>query len=206
MTNAYVVVQEFERRVADRFGMAHGLAVDCCTNAIFLSIKYRQACGFECLHATIPSKTYISVPFALKSAGLEVRFRQEHWGTFYRVDPWFVWDAAKHWAHPELVEYADPDKRGLWCLSFHVKKPIPIGRGGMILTNDDKAAEWLRRARYDGRSGIPYEQENIAELGYHMYITPEQAARGLSLMDVHPEGVQIEREDYPDLTKMRVFG
>ncbi len=38
-----------------------------------------------------------------------------------------------------------------------------------------------------------------------MYMTPEQAARGMALMDIYPEGVEIPSEDYPDLSEMPVF-
>ena len=38
----------------------------------------------------------------------------------------------------------------LTCLSFHHRKHLPIGRGGMILT-DSKKLMWLK-ARYDGRN------------------------------------------------------
>ena len=204
--NAYETVERFERRVADRFGMAHGIAVDCCTSAIFLCIKWRQRCGYRYDYATIPCRTYISVPFALQDCGLTVRFSAQAWGSFYEVEPWGVMDAAKHWKFPELVDQRQRHPHSLlWCFSFHIKKPIPIGRGGMILTDDAEAAEWLRRARYDGRSGVAFDKDNIKERGWHRYITPEQAGRGLSLMDIYPDGVDIPFELYPDLSKMEVF-
>ena len=37
-------------------------------------------------------------------------------------------------------------------LSFHIKKQLPIGKGGMILTDDQQAVEWFKKARYEGRS------------------------------------------------------
>jgi dTDP-4-amino-4,6-dideoxygalactose transaminase len=39
----------------------------------------------------------------------------------------------------------------LHTLSFHRRKHLAIGRGGMILTDDAEAAKWLRLARYDTR-------------------------------------------------------
>ena len=37
-------------------------------------------------------------------------------------------------------------------LSFHKKKILNIGKGGMILTNDEKFVEWAKRPMiYDGR-------------------------------------------------------
>jgi hypothetical protein len=76
----------------------------------------------------------------------------------------------------------------------------------MILTDSEQARDWLRKARYDGRSGLPYKQERIEMLGYHCYMTPEQAARGLQLFDVMPkDGFPDLTEDYPDLREMPVF-
>ncbi len=37
------------------------------------------------------------------------------------------------------------------ALSFHIKKQLPIGKGGMVLTDDKKAYEWFKKARYEGR-------------------------------------------------------
>jgi hypothetical protein len=51
----------------------------------------------------------------------------------------------------------------------------------MILTDDNKAAMWFRKMRFDGRDEIPKEKDNVKMMGYNMYLTPEQAARGLEL-------------------------
>jgi hypothetical protein len=75
----------------------------------------------------------------------------------------------------------------------------------MVITNDSVAAAWLRTARYDGREGVAFADEQIEMAGYHMYLTPEQAARGLHLMDLWPNGVEIQPEVYPDLRDMPVF-
>ena len=68
-----------------------------------------------------------------------------------------------------------------YCLSFHYAKHIPIGRGGMILTDSKKARDWFRIMRNDGRKEIPKEKDFVRMLGFNAYMTPEQAARGLSL-------------------------
>ena len=207
MTNAYSVVAQFEERVAARFGFKYGIAVDCCTSAIFLALKFRQASGFaDMQYAVMPARTYISVPFACLDAGIEkIMFHPKPWErhrAHYRIEPWAVHDAALYWKNP--ADHSS-DGIGIWCLSFHVKKPIPIGRGGMILTNEFTAERWLRRARYDGREGKPYSEETITTRGWHRYMTPEQAARGLSLMDTYPEGVDVPEEQYPDLRDMPIF-
>jgi dTDP-4-amino-4,6-dideoxygalactose transaminase len=74
----------------------------------------------------------------------------------------------------------------LQVISFQIKKRIPIGRGGVILTDNEDAYKWLKLASYDGRDLTkPYtDPEHVSMVGYHMYMTPEDAARGIILIDV----------------------
>ena len=60
-----------------------------------------------------------------------------------------------------------------------------FGKGGIILTDSLEAYNWLKLASYDGRDlTTPYTDKNhVKMLGYHMYMTPEDAARGIILMD-----------------------
>lgn len=199
MTNAFGVVAEFERRVAEYAGAKHGVAVDCCTNALFLCLQWVKYLnhGMACT-LTLPARTYVSVPMYCMHAGFGVEFEDIDWKGVYELKPFPIIDGAKRFRRGMY-------QGGLHCLSFHAKKHIPIGRGGMILTNDENAAKWLRKVRYDGREGRPYPEENIEFLGWHAYMTPEQAARGLQLLDVLPENLPDLTEDYPDLRKFPVF-
>ena len=90
------------------------------------------------------------------------------------------------------------------CLSFHIKKHLKIGKGGMILTDDIIAAEWFKKARYEGRSEKFYKDDSIDEMGWNMYMTPEQAARGLALFDTVKNkdipDLKMEEQGYPDLS------
>ncbi len=192
--NAYGIVAQFEERVAAFAGCRHAVAVDCCSSAIFLSCKY---VGVR--EVVLPARTYISVAFAVMHAGGSVRFRDYDWLGTYELSPYGIVDGAKRFRRGM---YAG----GLHCLSFHMKKHIAIGRGGMVLTDDGAAAAWLRKARYDGREGKAYADEVIDMLGWHVYMTPEQAARGMALMDVMPSEQMADlTEDYPDLRRMPVF-
>jgi hypothetical protein len=51
----------------------------------------------------------------------------------------------------------------------------------MILTDNKKASEWFRLMRFDGRKEIPKEKDRVTLNGFNMYMTAEQAARGLEL-------------------------
>lgn len=199
MKNAFSIVDEFERRVAEYAGAPHAVAVDCCTNAIFLSLEYiKWKIDLRPCDVVLPARTYCSVPMACLHAGFGVRFDDYVWLGAYQLAPFDVWDGAKRFTKGMY-------RGGLHCLSFHAKKILAIGRGGMVLTDNPEAVAWLRKARYDGRDGKPYTQELPSTLGWHMYMTPEQAARGLQLLDVLPASNADQTEDYPDLRTFPVF-
>lgn len=198
MRNAFGVVDEFERRVAEFAGAKYGVAVDCCTSAIFLCLKYMQAIGLKTDVVTCPARTYVSVPMAVIHAGFSLRLEEFDWVGVYQLRPFPIFDGAKRFRKGMY-------QGGLHCLSFHTKKILNIGRGGMVLTDDADAVRWLKRARYDGREEKHYGQGDISTLGWHVYMTPEQAAVGLRLLDAFPDGANDQTESYPDLRTMPVF-
>ena len=195
LRNAFGVVEEFERRVAEFAGSEHAVAVDSCTIALFLCCKLKMV-G----RTFIPARTYLSVPMSIIHAGGTPVFEDIEWQGVYELKPHRIYDGAKRFRRGMYMG-------GLHCLSFHIKKHIPIGRGGMILTDDSKAVEWLKKARYDGRSGVPYPSERVSELGWNCYLTPEQAARGLLLLDVFNDELDSadQIENYPDLRVHPIF-
>jgi dTDP-4-amino-4,6-dideoxygalactose transaminase len=93
------------------------------------------------------------------------------------------------------------------CLSFHIKKNLGIGKGGMILTDNKEAVDWFKKSRYEGRSEKYYKEDNISSLGWNMYMTPQEAAQGLCLLQNYPEHVsdQGELNGYRDLTEFDIF-
>lgn len=71
----------------------------------------------------------------------------------------------------------------------------------MILTDNEEAAKWFKRMRYEGRSEKNYWEDAIEYFGYNMYMTPSEAATGLSLMQnlkLHNEDL-VEENGYRDL-------
>jgi dTDP-4-amino-4,6-dideoxygalactose transaminase len=197
MNNAFGVVAEFERRVAEYAGSRYAVAVDCCTHAIFLCLKYQQHLGRD--DAVIcPARTYVSVPMTVLHAGLPLILEDFKWKGVYQLKPYPIFDGAKRFRRGM---YED----GLHCLSFHTKKILNIGRGGMVLTDDAEAVRWLKKARYDGREERHYGAGDISTLGWHMYLMPDQAGRGLYLLDALKDHNPDQEEDYPDLRGMPVF-
>jgi len=198
--NPYSIVQMFEEELALYTGSKYAVSVDSCTNAIFLCCKY-----LEVKEITIPSKTYLSVPMSIIQAGGDVIFDKRpdtnHWTGIYQLSPYPIYDSAKRLTSNMYIPGS------FMCLSFHIKKQLGIGKGGMILTDDLTAVEWFKRARYEGRSERFYKEDDITSFGWNMYMTPQEAAQGLCLLQNYPEHVtdQGELNGYRDLTEFSIF-
>lgn len=193
------IVDMFEKKVSEYFGAKYGVAVDCCANAIFLCLQYLKSKNELPYRIYIPKHTYISVPMQVLHCGVKVTFIPEKWEGCYRLVPSRIIDAAVIWERNAYVP------ESLMCLSFQIKKAIPIGRGGMILTDDKDEYEWLKLASHDGRNlDTPYDSEgHIKMLGWNMYMSPEDAARGLLLMnDIGDKGKYMGWKNYPDVSQM----
>lgn len=201
--DAREVVAMFENKVAEFAGSKYAVSVDCCTHALELAIRFQISTGQLSTRSTvfIPANTYISIYWMLKQLGFSVRFEEKEWHGEYEIESTGVWDSAVMWSKGFFNACT-----GIKCLSFQIKKTIPIGRGGCVLTNDKEAADWIRLASYDGRDlSLPYDHpDHVKGNGYHYYLTPEDCARGILLMDQiktetkHPIGW----ENYPDIRKM----
>lgn len=202
----YEVVAKFEKTIAEYCGAKYGVAVDSCTNAIFLSLKFLSLIYDNRYPLHLPRKTYPGVACSIINSGYSIEFTDEYWEGTYLLAPLSVMDSALRFKKGMFFTL---DRLTFFCLSFHVKKHIPIGRGGMILTDNKNAAKWFRKARFDGRSQVPLSEDKIDMVGYNMYMTPEQAARGLQLFDLIKDkdlpDIPVESQNYPDLSKIQAY-
>ena len=196
--NPFKIVRMFEEEVCEYTNAPYAVAVDSCTNALFLCLKYL---GVEGKKIIVPKRTYLSVPMSIIHAGGIPVFKDIEWSGIYQLEPLNVYDAAKRFTSDMYIFNT------FMCLSFHIKKHISIGKGGMILTDNADAIEWFKKARYEGRSEKNYVDDNINMLGWNMYMTPLAASHGLSLMLNYPEHVPDlgENGGYKDLTTNDVF-
>jgi len=203
--NPYLVVGEMEQMLSEWCGSKYAVAVESGTAAIFLSLQYRKFMMGNIGTVEIPKHTYPSVPCSIIHCGGKVQFLDKEWNGEYQLGLLHIWDAA-------LRLKKGMYHGGLQCLSFHIKKHLPIGRGGMILTDDKHAYEWLKKARFDGRSPIPLQEDNFTMLGWNAYLEPSSAARGIQLFQVliqkHPDGMEdlsVPAQMYPDLSLYTVY-
>ena len=202
MANPYKIVKDFEETIAEYAGAKYGVAVESCCAAIFLSLQSFNI-GNIFTEITIPKMTYPGVAMAIANSNNHINFTDKKWRGIYRLDPTTIIDSALRFRKGMYI------KKTLYCLSFHYKKHLPIGRGGMILTDDKKIYNWFKMARFDGRKETPLSQDNAAIIGWNMYMTPEQAARGLELFETiknkNLSDLKVKDQHYPDLSKWRCF-
>src|SRR4029077_20605782 len=95
-----------------------------CTAAIFLSLQYTNV---KDKMIFIPKFTYPGVPCSIIHSGGRVKFIDLRWEGIYSFSG--ITDGALRFRRGMY-------EGGFHCLSFHIKKLLPIGRGGTILTND----------------------------------------------------------------------
>jgi dTDP-4-amino-4,6-dideoxygalactose transaminase len=180
------VVDMFEKKMAEFSGSKYAVSTDCCSHGLFLSMKYLQHIGEleQGATITIPKMTYVSAAMQIVLAGNMVEFEDIEWSGVYHMKGSRVWDGAVRFNRGMYV-----GNNALQVVSFQIKKRVPIGKGGIILTDSEDAYKWLKLASYDGRDlDSPYtSEEHVQMLGYHMYMTPEDAARGIILMDQVPD-------------------
>ena len=196
--NSYEFVDMFEEKVAEYAGSKYAIAVDSCSNALFLCLKYVKASGT----IKIPSKTYLSVPMQIIHAGCKVEFIDYGWAGSYYLDPYPIVDAAQIFTENMY------EQDTYFCLSFQASKILNIGKGGMILTNDKESVEWFRRMSFDGRDRDQLvNNDDINMIGYHMNMIPDDAVKGLLLFNNLPRKNNQNGGSfsYRDLSKMEVF-
>ena len=193
------ITEEFERLVSEYTKAPFCVAIDNCSNALFLSLLYEKIRGKK---VGIPSRTYPSVPCEIIHAGgivdfypVEGKIKGE-----YQLLNTKVFDSALRFTSGMY-------RKGFTqCLSFSgPHKHLKLGKGGMILTDDPQAYLWYKKARFSGRGECSYHDDNFNMLGWNFYMIPEIAAKGIGLM----AGIKEHNEDlellYPDLSKFNVY-
>jgi len=189
-SNNHFFIEQFEKRLSEVTNAPYVVLCDSCTNAIFLTLKY-----LNIKQVTIPNHTYLSVPQAGYHANCKITFVDNAWEKYYYLTPNII-DAAVG-LEPNM--YID---NTFMCLSFQQKKTLNIGRGGAILCDSYEDYQILKRMAWDGRdSSIPVDQDQNIILGYHMYMPPDDAAKGILILNQLKNYKFGTYDDYPDVSK-----
>lgn len=202
----YRVTEDFERELAKYTGAPYAVALDNASNALFLSLMYEGVAGAT---ITIPARTYPSVPCEIIHAGGKVKFEAMEGETLtgaYQLRPTRTWDSALRFTSDMYL------RNTFMCLSFTGPyKHLKLSKAGAILTDDQNAYEWFKRARFSGRREKSYHDDEFDMLGWNFYLLPEIAARGVLMMKqfYNLDGSKKQNPDitlpYPDLSASEIY-
>jgi dTDP-4-amino-4,6-dideoxygalactose transaminase len=207
--NEHFATRAFEEAIASYTGAPYCVCVDNESNALFLALTYDDIVGQEIM---IPSNTYMSVPCEVIHAGGKVRFytsnlwQKGHLKGAYLLQGSHVWDSALRFT-------ADMYLGGTFmCCSFTGPyKHLKLGKGGCILTDNEKAYKWFKKARMSGRNEKPYHEDTFDMLGWNFYMNPVIATLGLQMMRqfYNLDGSKKHMPDveltYPDLSQFPIY-
>lgn len=220
--NPHAVTKQFEELVGSYTGAPYVVAVNSCSMALLLAVAWHLRTvvttdefggitisrrvteglrGPERIRIEIPKRTYVSVPQSIIHAGGRPVFRDENWTGAYQLKPFRIWDCARRFTSGMY------EPRTLQCVSFHWGKILGIQQGGAILLDDWQAYNWLKRARFDGRTeGIAPKDDKFTMIGWHCYMSPEVAAEGIVRLSLLPEdNDDLPNDEYPDLSQIEIF-
>jgi len=207
--NPFQVVRDFEEAMAEFTGAPYAVAVESCSIALEMCCNFVGVKGKE---IAIPKRTYPSVAAGIVRAGGKLFFdHNPYWqdeGCYDLIDTATgntgIIDSAKRINKGMFNSYYIV--KDLVCLSFHARKVLPIGRGGMVLTSTKEAADWFKSMRHDGRhDGVGMMEDTLSGIGWNALMTPEQAARGLTLMGNLKDVNISPPQEYPDLSQYKFF-
>ena len=190
-------IVEFETALAQFTGAPRAIMTDCCTHAIELCMRYERVefCAFT-------PYTYLSIPMLMHKLDIEYTYEvgnPPQWIGEYHFRKTRIWDSARRLEQ-------DMYRRGqIQCLSFGHDKPLPIGRGGAILLDDEAAYQAILLMRYDGRDLTvkPWTAQQQFRVGYHYRPTVEEAQRGSKLLKRYVGSAPLEVV-YPDCRQIRI--
>lgn len=196
-------VTHFENELSNYTGYKYGIACDSNSNAIRLILHYL---GIKNQKIKIPARTYVSVPNQIILSGNVPVFVDWEWDGIYSIGGVPIVDAATALWKGMSKDYEDY----FMILSFHFKKIINIGMGGMILTNDSDFEKWARPMIYDGRNKYTlYDDDEFECVGWHMYMSPEQAKKGLEIFNSDKIGEYNKSVGgswkYKDLREQKIY-
>ena len=135
----------------------------------------------------------------LQKLNIEWQFIDTQWTEYYNITDTII-DAATMFRPNSYIAGT------YMCLSFQYKKHLSLGRGGIILLDNASDREALIKLGYDGRHrDAPWAEQDISQMGYHYYMTPETAQAGLdklqAAIDTPPK--VWNWKDYPDISSIK---
>ena len=197
-TNPFQAILDFESAISAYTGAPYCVTKDCCTHAI--EIAFRLA--HDNSPVSFPAHTYLSVPMTMHKLGIDYQLTDEIWRVSYQFKGSKIWDCARHFEPNMHIPGS------IQCISFGMSKPLQIGLGGCLLTDDETVYRKASRMRSDGRDIFnysPWISQKEFTVGYHYYLRPEECVIGLNLLEERKFTPQIDKHfDYPNCRDIQI--
>ena len=196
--NPFDAVKQFELDVCAYTGAPFCITTDCCTHAIEMVLRALQVkeTAFTC-------HTYLSVLMTMHKLGIKYNLKDEPWTGQYQFEQTNVWDSARAFSKNMYMTGT------IQCVSFGMTKPLEIGLGGCILTDDRNLYVELSKMRYDGRDIFtykPWDSQQQFKVGYHYYMRPEECIAGINMLANEEFTEQLpEYYNYPDCRNIQII-
>lgn len=198
-SNPFDAVRDFEIMLQEHTGAPYAVVTDCCTHAIEIVLRIKQP-----KKLIFPGHTYLSVVMLMHKLNIEYNLTDLDWAhdRCYELQGSQIWDCARYFDagmfRPGMIQ----------CLSFNRGKPLSIGKGGVILTDDPIVAKKANRMRYDGRDIFQYKywpDQKVFEPGFHYYLRPEECIVGMNLLECNQILDQpLSVFQYPDCREIKI--
>ena len=171
----------FERKVAEYVGAKHAVAVSNCTVAMELAIKAQNFHG----EIAVPAFGHPATVQAVLNAGCHPAFIDVDLERYVSTCKQIPFEAPRtlpvSWGGSPATTYFNPVVEdaacslgardgefkvgGAWshptCFSFHPRKLVTCGEGGMVTTNNEKLVERIRELKSFGPSGGNYKLDDV---------------------------------------------
>jgi len=191
-------ILDFESAIAEYTSAPYCVTTDCCTHAIEIALRLTH----QGQKVKFPARTYLSIVMLMHKLKIEYELEDTYWRERYQIQGTNIWDSARYFQK----EMYEPDS--IQCVSFGLSKPLEIGKGGCILTDDPILYKEASRMRYDGRDIFafsPWATQKKFKLGFHYYLRPEECVKGLDLLQKQQFNPQLEKHyNYPDCREIEI--
>ena len=196
--NPFDAIKEFELALAKFTGAPYVVSTNCCTHAIEICLRLTYTQGV----VQFPSRTYLSVPMTFSKLDIPYEMTGEDWKGSYVFKGTNIWDSAREF-HKDMYKPGQ-----IQCISFGRSKPMSIGVGGCLLTDNKKLYDAASCMRSDGRDLFMtghWANQPVFYEGYHYFMRPEDCVTGLNMLEQQQFTEQLDEfYNYPDCRKLNI--
>ena len=149
-------VRQFEEEFADYVHAKHAIMVNSGSSALLLAAFWLREARPEFQVLSCPAVTWPTSAWPFMQAGFEIEFVDVRPDTLTAnlsdIAVHLMGNYTDNWLVEDACEAIKPLTGAIGCYSFHFSHHMSTGEGGMVVTNDNTAADWLRSFRASGWS------------------------------------------------------